>query len=96
MTPPDPDETGLLATLIGAAVAIVTPFMFVRSWIERRLSTKADKTSTEEGTKKCLEHIEKLYENAERDRAQTRDLHDKAMEGIREGQRQIIEILTRR
>lgn len=43
MAAPDPEGAGLLAVLIGAATAIVAPFMVARSWVEKRLATKADK-----------------------------------------------------
>jgi hypothetical protein len=88
MSAPAPDDFSLLAKVLGAAVAIVTPIWgFLKLW-----TGKADKSDTD----KCLKHIEKLYENAEADRKLTRDLHDKAMESVSAGQRQIIEILTRR
>lgn len=88
MSAPDPEGMSLAAKVIGALSAVGAPI----AWLYTQLGKKADK----EDTKKCLEHIEKLYSNAEADRRQTRDLHDKAMEAVSEGQRTIIEILTRR
>ena len=96
MQTPDPDGMTLLGKALGAlavvGAAVVAPLWKGRTWVEKRLATKADK----EATDRALEHIERLYQNAEVDRRQTRDLHDKAMEAVREGQRQIIDILTRR
>lgn len=60
--------------------AVATPIL----WAEKRLNAKADK-----------EDIRQLYRNAEEDRRLTRDLHDKAMEAIRENQVQIIETLRK-
>ena len=61
-------------------------------YIDGRFEKKADRSDTD----KCLKHIEDLYRNAESDRRQTRDLHDKAMERVSDGQRQIIDMLSRR
>lgn len=68
----------LLAKVVAAGVAVVAPVWGARTWLDKRLAAKADK----EDTDRCLKHIEKLYENAEKDRALTRDLHDKAMAQI--------------
>lgn len=75
----------------GGLVSLISGgFGFIK-WHQGQMSRKADK---DEMTR-CLGHIEKLYENAEKDRALTRDLHDKAMTSINEGQRHIIELLSR-
>ena len=96
MSTPDPESMGLLGKVMAAAAAVVVPVWGARTWIENRFSKKADKESTEKATGKCLEHIEQLYQNAEEDRKQTRDLHDKAMERIQHNQTQLIDILSRR
>lgn len=84
----DPESLGFIAKLGGVLAAIAAPIV----WIHTKLEKKADK----EDVKKCLEHCEKLYQNAEKDRAVTRDLHDKAMGEIRQNQNVIIDILSRR
>lgn len=96
MSAPDPESMSLTAKVLAGLAIVVPPIWGARSWIDKRLSKKADKEDVEKETANCLRHIEKLYENAEKDRAQTRDLHDKAMEAVRDGQQQIIQILTRR
>jgi len=92
MSAPDPDSISWLTKAItgiaGISAAVTTPVI----WFNRQLSKKADNTRVD----KCLEHIEKLYENAEKDRAITRDLHDKAMDRVMDGQRQIIDMISRR
>jgi Mg2+ and Co2+ transporter CorA len=75
----------------GLLSAISGGFGFIK-WHQAQMAKKADKAEMAN----CLRHIEDLYKNAEKDRALTRDLHDRAMAGIAEGQRQIIDVLTRR
>lgn len=86
------NDVGFWKWALGAVVAGVGGFFGYHKYLDSRFGKKADKDETA----RCVRHIEKLYENAEADRKMTRDLHDKAMEGVRDGQRQIIEILTRR
>ena len=96
MSAPDPEGISLLGKALGALAVIgtvvIAPLWKGRNWLERRLASKADKADTAN----CLRHIESLYKNAEDDRKLTRDLHDKAMEAVRDGQQRIIDILTRR
>lgn len=87
---------GLLGKFIAAATAVVAPIWGARTWLENRFAKKADRADTEKTTNKCLEHIEKLYQNAEEDRKLTRDLHDVAMKEVRENQTQLIHILAKR
>lgn len=88
MSAPDPEGMSVAAKVIGALSAVGAPIV----WIYTQLGKKADKAETE----KCLKHIEQLYKNAEDDRKLTRDLHDEAMKAVHDGQRTIIDILTRR
>lgn len=88
MSAPDPEGMSLAAKVVAAISAVGAPI----AWLYTQLGKKADK----EDVKKCLEHVEKLYSNAEADRKLTRDLHDAAMKEVREGQGKIIEILARR
>lgn len=73
----------------------------VAAWkyLEARLEKKADKTDVVELLKridKTNDHVEKLYENAERDRRFTRDLHDKGMDTIVTNQREIMTMMRSR
>lgn len=96
MAAPDPESFGLLEKVFAGLAAVGVPIWGARTWLERRFARKADKEQCEKDNANCLRHIEKLYENAEEDRKLTRDLHDKAMQGIADGQRTIIEMLSRR
>lgn len=89
MSSPDPDSFGLLAKVLGALTAVGLPIWGARTWLDTRFSKKADKVVTD----KCIEHIEKLYDNAEKDRALTRDLHDRAMQRMEENHRHVIGII---
>ena len=84
----DPESFGLLGKVAAAATVVLAPV----GWLWTQLGKKADKIDLD----KSLKHIEKLYENAERDRALVRDLHDRAMSEIRENQSQLIVILGRK
>lgn len=88
MSAPDPEGMSLLGKVVAAGAAVATPIV----WLWKQLDKKADRDEV----KKALDHIEKLYGNAEKDRAFTRDLHDKAMSEIRNNQTEIIRILAGR
>ena len=88
MAAPDPDGMGLLKQIGDWLWALPTALAGI-------LWHKADGAATKEELSKCLLHIEKLYQNAEKDRAFTRDLHDKAMDRYADGQRQIIDAISR-
>jgi Mg2+ and Co2+ transporter CorA len=90
MSAPDPESFDLLSKVVGAAVAVGVPIWGAKTWLDKQLSAKADKAHAALETANCLRHIERLYENAEEDRKQTRDLHDKAMEAISRNQSEII------
>lgn len=55
---------------------------------------KADINRAHTGNTKALEHIEKLYNNAEFDRRFTRDLYDKAVETQRLQHAEIVRLIT--
>lgn len=88
MSAPDPESLSWIAKLMAPLGAVAAPVI----WIHRRLDRKADR----EDVARCLGHIEKLYSNAEADRKLTRDLHDAAMLEISAGQKQIIDMLSRK
>lgn len=76
----------------GGLVSLISGgFGFIK-WHQSQMAKKADKADMAN----CLRHIEELYKNAEKDRKLTRDLHDDQMKAVNEGQRMIIDILTRR
>ena len=95
MSSPDPESFGLLEKLVAAATAIGVPIWGARTWLEKRFAKKADKEQVTSESTNCLRHIERLYENAEEDRKQTRDLHDRAMEAIRINQSELIRVIGR-
>lgn len=90
MSAPDPDSFSFVEKVIAAGASVAMSVWGARTWLESKFSKKADKADIE----KCLNHCERLYQNAEADRKLTRDLHDKAMEKISENQRTIIGVLT--
>lgn len=80
-------------TIVCALVGVVWSMLTGRiKAIEARLESKADADDVQ----KALGHIEKLYANAERDRALTRDLHDKALEKIDSKTQQILDAIRAR
>lgn len=89
MASPDPEGMSLLAKVIAAATAVVVPVWGARTWLDKRFEKKADRDDSD----RAFKHIEKLYENAEKDRALTRDLHDKAMDSISKNQSELIRII---
>lgn len=93
MTPPDADGMTLLGKLLIAggtvAAAMVVPVLKARSWVEKKLDTKADKSVTDQ----CIKHIEKLYENAETDRKLTRDLFEEAVRSSNANHRDLVNLL---
>jgi Mg2+ and Co2+ transporter CorA len=86
------DDASFWKWVAGGLVSAISGGFGFLKWHQAQMARKADAVDTAN----CLRHIERLYVNAEADRKLTRDLHDKAMEGIREGQGRIIELLTRR
>jgi len=85
----------------GASALVLTLSAVLFSTVQHRISGHARKIEALEKEKadkveaaRCLDHIEKLYGAAEDDRRFTRDLHDKAMTEIRDGQRQIIDAIA--
>ena len=85
----NPEHIILAVQVFGVGVAVVAPVWLAHNWLNGKFEKKANKVE-------ILEHIEKLYVNAEADRKLTRDLHDKAMERIQENQLQIIQAVTQR
>lgn len=85
-----PDDVTLFAKVLAAGAAIIAPIWGAFHYLNGRFDKKSDKEETE----RCQRHIERLYENAEKDRALTRDLHEKAMDQISENQTQLIHVLT--
>lgn len=80
-----PDDVKTAGTLMGSlsaiAAVVVGAFKFNRAKkeaLEAKFESKADKADVT----KALTHIERLYENAERDRKLMRDLHDEAMREV--------------
>ena len=90
------NDPGFWKWVAGGLVSLFGGGWGFLKWHHAQMEKKADKEATEKETANCLRHIEELYKNAESDRRLTRDLHDKAMEGIRSGQDRIIELLSRR
>ena len=88
MSAPDPDSFSWITKIAAGLAAIVSPVI----WVHRRLDKKADKAELT----RCLDHIEKLYENAEVDRKLTRDLHDSAMHAIQENYHEIVKAVYTR
>lgn len=95
MAVPDPESFGLLEKVLGAAAAIGVPIWGARTWLDKRFAKKADREETTRENANCLRHIETLYQNAENDRALTRDLHEKQMDRIQQNQTQLIDIVGR-
>ena len=88
MSAPDPESLSWLSRIIAPLGAVAAPVI----WIHRQLNGKADKAEVS----RCLEHIEKLYENAESDRKLMRDLHDSAMQTIQNDYHEIVRIITQK
>ena len=88
----DPSSLSFFGAIGAGLAVIVSPIL----WIHRKLGEKANKEDTDRDTANCLRHIEKLYANAEADRALTRSLHERAMERVQENQTTIIGILAGR
>lgn len=80
-----PDDVKTAGTIMGSisaiAAAVVGAFKFNQAKKEA-LDAKFDSKADKEDVTKALTHIEKLYENAERDRKLMRDLHDEAMREV--------------
>lgn len=83
MSAPDPEGFSILAKLLGVCAAIGVPIGGAWKY-HQSLEEKFDKKANAEEVAKCLGHIEKLYQNAEKDRALTRDLHEKQMERMQD------------
>src|SRR4051812_31993750 len=84
------------AWIAGIGTSIVGAWKFIDaklSALGARVDAKADKADLAamlERLDKTNQHIERLYENAEKDRRFTRDLHDKGMDTIVTNQREIM------
>lgn len=97
-----------LTATIGTAFAAAVGWLLNKLWRSHRheivdmkqtatrLAEVVEKKAEKTETANCLRHIEELYRNAEKDRALTRDLHEKAMGQIQSNQTQLIQILARR
>jgi Mg2+ and Co2+ transporter CorA len=85
-------DVGFWKWVAGTVASTFAGLFGYHKYMDGKISKKADKDDVD----RSFKHIEKLYENAEQDRKLTRDLHDSAMKEIAQGQRQIIDALTRR
>jgi hypothetical protein len=93
MSTPDPESMGLAAKVVGALAAVGTPIWLARNWLEARFSKKADKEECEEDRDRFQRHIEKLFDNAEKDRAITRELCDRLQQRMDDNHRQVVGII---
>ncbi len=93
MSTPDPEGMSLLAKVMASAAAVVGPLWGIHKWIDGRLDKKANK----DDMKRCLEHIDRLYQNAEQDRAETRSgferITDKLTERMDENHRHVVGLI---
>lgn len=89
-------ETSFWQWIATSVASVAGALLGYHKYVDGKIAVKADKSEMEKGFEKALGHIEKLYENAEADRRLTRDLHDKAMEEVRNNQTTIIGILAGR
>ncbi len=87
---PFDSDVGFWKWLSGGIGGAVTGGFGYHKYMEGKISKKADK----EDVANCLRHIESLYANAEKDRAFTRDLFDRAVERIQENQTEIIKVVS--
>ena len=71
---PDPEGFSLLAKFIGAATAVIVPVWGARTWLEKRLSTKAERAEYERQRDHIASLYEKLDQHARADEAHFTDM----------------------
>ena len=89
MSTPDPDSISWLAKLGGMMVAVVTPVLGARTWVDRRLDRKADKLDVAESFREVREdldnhgkYIAKMFDQMRENEQRAQDRHERVMERL--------------
>lgn len=91
MSAPDPESFTLAHKVLAAVGSIGGALFGVHKYVDGRYGKKED-------VDKCLRHIERLYESAEKDRATTRDLcegiTDKLTDRIEQAHQHLVDLIV--
>lgn len=90
MATPNPEDMSLLAKVLGAAAAVITPIWGGYKWVDGKLERKADKEDVNRSFEDLNDelatqrtNISKIFDQIRENEQRAQDRHERIMEKIR-------------
>lgn len=90
MATPNPDDMSLLAKVIGAAAAVITPLWGAHKWLDGKLDKKADKDDVHRSFADMTDELStqrasigKIFDQIRQNEQRAQDRHERLMEKIK-------------